>query len=164
MFSKSKEEMKKRRTPAAEFQRQIKFDITAYPKLTQERNYATWRREFKAIAVAQGLAEVLDTSIDPSTYDLQGQELDKTKNQAMYPVLQRTLQTAATKAIVLKQESTSCSSRDTWKRILDYFKTSIQHQNTKLKMKQKIYDLKAHQWKNLMTSFIYRFDELVTNR
>ena len=30
-------------------------------------------------------------------------------------------------------------------------------------MKQKIYDHKAHLWKKLFTSFIYRFDELITN-
>ena len=54
-----KEEESRRRTPAAEFQRQIKYNISAYPKLEQEKHYATWRRQFKAIAVAQGLSEVL---------------------------------------------------------------------------------------------------------
>ena len=51
------EEKAKRRTPAAEFQRQIKFDIAAYPKLLKEKHYATWRWEFKAIATAQGLSD-----------------------------------------------------------------------------------------------------------
>ena len=39
----------------------------------------------------------------------------------------------------------------------------IQRQNTKSKMKQMIHDHKAHLWKNLLTSFWYLFDELVTN-
>ena len=47
-------------------------------------------------------------------------DLDDTKNQAMYPVFQRTLQTMATKVIVLQQEYTKCLSRDTWKKIVDY--------------------------------------------
>ena len=110
----SKEEQAKRRSPAAEFQRQIKFDISAYPKLLKEKHYATWNREFKAIATAQGLSDVLDITIDPTTLDLPSQELDRTKNQAMYPVFQRTLMTSATKSIVLKQESTGCSSRETY--------------------------------------------------
>ena len=50
-----------------------------------------------------------------------------------------------------------------WKRVINYFKTSIQHQNTKAKMKQLIHDHKAHLWKNLLTSFLYQFDELVMN-
>ena len=137
--------------------------ITAYPKLVKEKFYATWRREFKAIATAQGLADVLDITIDPSKIDPPERELDETKNQAMYPVFQRTLQTNATKSIVLKQESTKCSSRKTWERLISYFQKSIQHQNTKAKMKQMIHDHKAHLWKNLLTSFIYWFDELVTN-
>ena len=47
-----KEEESRRSTPAADFQQQIKYDILAYPKLVQEKHYATWRRQFKAIAVA----------------------------------------------------------------------------------------------------------------
>ena len=101
-----KEEESRRRTPAADFQRQIKYDISAYPKLVHEKHYATWRRQFKAIAIAQGLSEVLDISIDTSIMDFRQRELDKTKNQAMYPVFQQTLLTNATKAIVLKQETT----------------------------------------------------------
>ena len=54
-------------------------------------------------------------------WDARQHELDVTKNQAMYPVFQRTLQTNATKAIVLKQETTGCTSRETWGRIIEYF-------------------------------------------
>ena len=95
--------------------------------------------------------------------DFRQRELDKTKNQAMYPVFQQTLLTNATKAIVLKQETTGCTSRETWGRVLHYFQSSIQHQNTKSHMRKKIDEHKAHLWKNLMTSFVYRFDELITN-
>ena len=116
------EENKKRQSPAAEFQRQIKFDISAYPKLTYERNYAAWRREFKAIATAhsQGLQEILNITVDRTAMTPQELDLDDTKNQAMYPVFQRTLQAMATKVIVLQQEYTKCLSRDTWKKIVDY--------------------------------------------
>lgn len=66
-FSESpmKEEESRRSTPAADFQRQIKYDILAYPKLVQEKHYATWCRQFKA----QGLSEVLDQCLwyQPST-------------------------------------------------------------------------------------------------
>ena len=79
-------------------------------------------------------------------------ELDKTKNQAMYPVFQQTFLTNATKAIV-----------ETWGRLILYFQKSIQHQNTKSQMRKKINEHKAHLWKNAMTSFVYRFDELITN-
>ena len=96
-------------------------------------------------------------------WDAWQHELDVTKNHAMYPVFQRTLQTNATKAIVLKQETTGCTSRETWNRIIKYFRTSIHHQNTKGQMKQKIYDHKAHLWKNQLSSFIFRFEELITN-
>ena len=113
--------------------------------------------------MAQGLSEVLDTGIDTSKMDFRQLELDKTKNQAMYPVFQQTFLTNPTKAIVLKQEATSCTSRETWGRLELYFKKSIHHQNTKSEMKQKIINHKAHLWKNLMTSFIYRFNELITN-
>ena len=93
-----------------------------------------WHQEFKAIVMAQGLLEVLGTTIDPTTLDPSAQDLDVMKNQAMYPVFQQTFLTSATKLIVLKQEAMKCLSRETWKRLVDYFKTtSIQHQNTKAK-------------------------------
>ena len=41
--------------------------------------------------------------------------------------------------------------------------SQIHHQNTKSQMRKKINDHKAHLWKNLMTSFVYQFDELITN-
>ena len=43
--------------------------------------------------MAQGLSEVLDTDIDTSKMDFRQLELDKTKNQAMYPVFQQTFLT-----------------------------------------------------------------------
>ena len=64
-------------------------------------------------------SEVLDTTIDPTTLDPAAQDLDATKNQVMYPVFQRTFLTSATKSIVLKKEATKCSSRETWKHLVD---------------------------------------------
>ena len=66
-----------------------------------------------------GLHENPKTAFSPAVMDMTGwdarqHELDTTKNQAMYPVFQCTLQTNAIKAIVLKQETTGCSSRVKW--------------------------------------------------
>ena len=86
-------------------------------KLVDPKTARTWRCEFKAIAAAQNLAEVLDLAVDRSTLDQQDLNLDDTKNQDMYPFFQRTLQTTATIAIVLVQESTKCFTRNTWEKI-----------------------------------------------
>ena len=49
-------------------------------------------------------------------------------------------------------------------KVIMYFTTSIQHQYVKSKMKQKkIHEHQAHAWTGLLTTFLYRFDKLVTN-
>ena len=58
-----KRELAKKRSPAHDFQRQIKFDPKQHPELRKEEQHPKWKREFSAIADAQGFADVPDLSI-----------------------------------------------------------------------------------------------------
>ena len=53
-----KRELAKKRSPAHDFQRQIKFDPKQHPELRKEEQHPKWKREFSAIADAQGFADV----------------------------------------------------------------------------------------------------------
>ena len=61
-------ELAKKRSPAHDFQRQIKFDPKQYPILKKETQFSQWTREFSAIADAQGFADVLDLTKDRSKH------------------------------------------------------------------------------------------------
>ena len=45
---------------AKEFQKQIKFDEKAHPKLESDKDFPHFQREFMAVADAQGFADAID--------------------------------------------------------------------------------------------------------
>ena len=80
-----KRELAKKRSPAHDFQRQIKFDPKQHPELRKEEQHPKWKREFSAIADAQGFADVLDLSIDRSTLSPEQKDLDDVRNKVLCP-------------------------------------------------------------------------------
>ena len=108
-------EMAKKRSPALEFQRQVKFDLKQYPVLKKESDFPKWKRVFKAASDAQGFADVLDIDKDRSTMTAEQRDLDDVQNKAMYPVFQQTLLTPETQAIVLDLERLLlCGTQEHW--------------------------------------------------
>ena len=65
-------------SPADEFKKSIKRDPTAFKSFSDRRQWNPWHREFRAIANAQGLGDVLDSAYTPSSTD----------QQALFDVLQ----------------------------------------------------------------------------
>ena len=61
---RDKLELAKKRSPAHDFQRQIKFDPKQHPALKKESEHPKWKRVFSATADAQGFADVLDVAKD----------------------------------------------------------------------------------------------------
>ena len=76
-------------SPADEFKKGIKRDVTAYSVFRERKHWNTWYRDFHATAIAQGLANVLDPSYVPSTPE----------EQALFDLLQSFLFAVFTKTL-----------------------------------------------------------------
>ena len=85
-----KRDLAKKRSPANDFQRQIKFDPKQHPILRKESEFPKWKRVFNAAADAQGSAGALDASRTRLTMTPEDQDLDDVQNKAMCTVFQTT--------------------------------------------------------------------------
>ena len=79
---RDKQELAKKRTPAHDFQRQIKFDPKQCPTLKKESEHPKWRRIVSATADAQGFADVLDVKKDRTKMTTSETDLDDVQNKA----------------------------------------------------------------------------------
>ena len=139
-------ELAKKRSPAHDFQRQIKFDPKQHPLLKKEAQFSQWTREFSSVADAQGFAEVLDLTVDRSKMTPEELDLDAARNEVSCPVFQTTLKTPETAAVVLDMAKNVEKSRKTWELAHECFRASVHHQNTKSAMKT---DINNHRWSDV---------------
>ena len=93
------------RTPAEEFKRGTKRDVNVYPVLRDEKQWFTWKREWTATALAQGIDDVMDPNFIPSS-DPDQQALFEEKQKFAWAVLCNGLKTDTGKNIIRKWEST----------------------------------------------------------
>ena len=101
---RDKLELAKKRSPAHDFQRQIKFDPKQHPALKKESEHPKWKLIFSAATDAQGFADVLDVTKDRTKMTTSEIDLDDVQNKAMCPVFQQTLLTPETQGIALELE------------------------------------------------------------
>lgn len=92
-----------RRTPADEFRKGIRRDLTAYPIFKDERYWEKFRRQLITVARAQGVARVLDPDFVPAAPE--DVELFKEQQMFMYAVF----------LLVYRQSRVNSSSRSTSK-------------------------------------------------
>ena len=80
----------------------IKRDILAFPVLKYDEQGLTFRDEFEAQASTQGVEEVLDEHYVPNNSDKDAKEVFKAKNEFVYSVLLRAIQTPVGRGVVRK--------------------------------------------------------------
>ena len=80
----------------------IKRSSADYPKLKEDKLFASWDSTIQAIATAQDVAEVLNPSYNPTSE--QEKQLFKAKNAFMYSVFVSTLITAKSRKHVRKYQ------------------------------------------------------------
>ena len=91
------------KSPADLFTYGIKKDPSAYPTLSKDNGYDQWHRQFKAVAVSQGMKDLFDPSFVPIT--LEAKELWDVQQNFMYSVLCTKLLTSTGKDLVRDHEA-----------------------------------------------------------
>jgi hypothetical protein len=92
-------------TDAASFQRSFKRSPTDYNKFKDDNRWKQWHRHLKATANSQGLANVLNTSYNPTTAE--AIDLFNLQNTYMYSVFEQCLNTAESCHVVQLHDASS---------------------------------------------------------
>jgi hypothetical protein len=88
--------------PISEFRKGIKRDASLYTVYKDEKQWDSWQRSTIALARAQNVEDILDSTYIPSNQD--EADLFTEKKKFMYAVFERTLQTDQGKAFVRAHE------------------------------------------------------------
>ena len=86
------------------FKKAAKRDISAFNILNDEKYYDVYNRSFKATAMTQGLSDVWDPNFKPKRGDPHEHQLFTDKQNFVYAVLLKTLQTDYARALVREHE------------------------------------------------------------
>ena len=97
-------------SPADEFKKSIKRDPTAFKSFSDRKQWNPWHREFRAIANAQGLADVLDSTYVPSSTDQQA--LFDVLQSYTFAVFTRTLKEPSAAGILRKYTGKSAGTNE----------------------------------------------------
>ena len=86
------------------FKKAAKRDISAFNILKDEMYFGVFHRSFKATSMTQGLLDVCDPNFEPKRGDPHEQQLFTGKQNFVYAVLLKTLQTDYGRALVREHE------------------------------------------------------------
>ena len=86
------------------FKKAAKRDISAFEILKDEKYYDVFHRSFKATAMTQGLSDVCDPNFKPKRGGPHEQQHFTEKQNFVYAVLLKTLQTDYGRALVREHE------------------------------------------------------------
>ena len=86
------------------FKKAAKRDISAFDILKDEKYYDVFHRFFQATAMTQGLSDVCDPNFKSKRGDPHEQQLSTQKQNFVYAVLLKTLQTDYGRALVREHE------------------------------------------------------------
>jgi hypothetical protein len=86
----------------SDFKRGIRRDTNAYPVLNDAKHFNNWNRSVISQARAHDVSDVFDTSYTPETED--EMQLFKAKQESIYSMFNRCVQTDTGKSIVRSHE------------------------------------------------------------
>ena len=103
----------------------IQRDLTQFPTLKDPRYYDAWRRSVVALAKAQGVGDVVDLNFDVSTQGPTAIALFGKKQDFMFAVFDRCLQTNMGKTIV-REHKGSFDAQRVWRDLENHHKKSTE--------------------------------------
>ena len=141
-------------TPAELFRKAIKPDASAYPSLSDDKQWDRYHRELVATCRAQGLSNVLDPSHNPHP-NSDAFALFQEHKGFMYSVFIKTLKTDFAKSLVRRYQLTFDAQR-IYEDLVEYYKTSVKADTTAAVILEYLTSVKltADSWPNTHESFI----------
>lgn len=152
-------------SPADEFKKGIKRDISAFKPLKERKQWNLWHRNFRATAKAQGLDSILDHTYIPSTPE----------SQALFDVLQsygfavftNTLHEAEASDLVRKYSGASAggdegNAQKLYHELVKLMSGGIAAETAKTDLELQIHAFRLDRnWNKSIVSFLTRFSHLV---
>ena len=141
------------------FKKAAKRDISAFEILKDEKYYDVFHRSFKATAMTQGLLDVCNPTFKPKRGDPHGQQPLTEKQNFVYAVLLKTLQTDHGRALVQEHEH----DRDAQQILYELHQHHIDSELSRaevLRLTTYVANLKlTDNWRGTTTQFLLHFKE-----
>ena len=153
-------------SPADEFKKGIKRDITAFSKFSDRKQWNTWHRAFRATAKAQGLDNVLDATYVPSTSEEQA--LFDALQAYMFAAFTHTLKEPAATGVLRKYSGKTAvdegNAQKLYQDLVALMSAGIAARTSRAMLEKEILELRLdHHWNKPIASFLTRLTHLIAD-